>query len=128
MAAEVTLTEENNIGVVRKIKWEWVAHTDGAVAVDTPNAQTANAYNGKIEGLATVPGAGADAPDDNYTVRIYDEDSLDVLFGAAAGNRDTANTEQILASSLGIVVTDKLSLYVEGAGSGNKGTVYLYIR
>jgi hypothetical protein len=125
MAAAVTLTEER-IGVIKKITWEWTAHTDGKVATSTTNAQTTYAYNGEIVRLVTVP--HTNAPDDNYTVKIYDEDDVDVLMAAATGNRDTANTEQVAASSLGVVANDKLTLYIEGAGSGNQGTVHLYIR
>jgi hypothetical protein len=126
MAAEVTLTEER-IGSIKKITWAWTAHTDGKVAVDTTNAETTHAYTGTIERLVTVP-SGTAAPSDNYTVLIYDEDTTDVLMAAATGNRDTANTEQVAASSLGVVANDTLTLYIEGAGSGGKGTVHLYIR
>ena len=126
MAAAVTLTEEI-IGVIKKITWAWTAHTDGKVATTTTNAVTTKTYNGEIVRLVTVPD-GSSAPSDNYTVQIYDGDSVDVLVAAATANRDTANTEQVLASSLGVVANDKLTLYVEGAGSGGKGTVYLYIR
>jgi len=125
MAAAVTLTEER-IGVIKKITWEWTAHTDGKVATSTTNAQTTYAYNGEIVRLVTVP--HTNAPDDNYTIKIYDEDDVDILMAAATGNRDTANTEQVAASSLGVVANDKLTLYIEGAGSGNQGTVHLYIR
>lgn len=125
MAAEVTLTEER-IGTIKKITWAWTAHTDGVVATTTTNAETTYAYTGTIERLVTVP--HTNAPDDNYTVKIYDEDDVDVLMAAATGNRDTANTEQIAASSLGVVANDKLTLYISGAGSGNQGTVHLYIR
>lgn len=126
MAAVVTKTEER-IGSIKKITWAWTAHTDGKVATTTTNAQTTYAYNGILERLVTVPDA-TDAPNDNYTVLVYDEDSTDTLMAAATANRDTANTEQIAASSLGVVANDKLTLYIEGAGSGNKGTVHLYVR
>ena len=126
MAAVVTLTEET-LGVVKKIKWEWTSHTDGKVATATTNAVTTKAYNGELVRLVTIPGAGADAPDADYDVYIYDGDSVDALM-AGGLNRHTANTEQVAASNLGVVANDKLTLYVEGAGSGNKGTVYLYIR
>jgi hypothetical protein len=126
MAASVTKTEER-IGVIKKITWAWTSHTDGKVAVATAGAQTGNAYNGEIVRLVTVPAAGADAPDADYDVMIYDEDGVDVLLAAGA-NRHTANTEQVAASSLGVVANDKLTLYIEGAGSGNKGTVHLYVR
>ncbi|MFA5385573.1 MAG: hypothetical protein WC364_13135 [Eubacteriales bacterium] len=126
MAAVVTCTEET-IGVIKKIKWTWTSHTDGVVAAATANAETTKAYNGEIVRLVTIPGSGDDKPDDNYSVAVYDEDDADVLMGGGA-NRDEANTEQVLASSLGVVANDKLNLYVSGAGSGNKGTVILYIR
>lgn len=126
MAASVTLTEEK-LGVIKKIAWAWTAHTDGKVTTSTTNAVTTKTYNGEIVRLVTVPD-GVSAPSDNYTVQVFDGDSVDVLVGAATGNRDTANTEQVLASSLGVVANDTLNLYIEGAGSGGKGTVYLYVR
>jgi hypothetical protein len=126
MAAVVTKTEET-FGVIKKITWQWTAHTDGVVAAATANAKTAGTYNGEIVRLVTVPGTAGDAPDDNYSVAVYDEDSVDVLLGAGA-SRDTANTEQVAASSLGVVANDTLNLYVSGAGASNKGTVHLYIR
>jgi hypothetical protein len=125
MAASVTLTEET-VGVIKKITWAWTAHTDGEVAVTTANATTKKAYNGEVVRLVTVPD-GTTAPSDNYDIAIYDDDDVDVLLGAGA-DRDTATTEQVAASSLGVVANDKLTLYVEGAGSGGKGTVHLYIR
>ena len=125
MAATVTLTEET-FGPIKKITWAWTAHTDGKVAVATAGAETTGTYDGEIIRLVTVPD-GTDAPDDNYDVFVYDEDDTDVLMGAGA-DRDTANTEQVLASSLGCVAYDKLTLYVENAAASNKGTVILYIR
>ena len=126
MAAAVTCTEER-IGNVKKITWAWTAHTDGVVATATSGATTTYAYTGVLERLVTVPGTGDDAPDADYDVIVYDADSVDALMAGGA-NRHTSNTEQVAASSLGIVANDKLTLYVSGAGSANKGTVYLYIR
>lgn len=126
MAASVTKTERTHKGI-KKITWAWTAHTDGVVAADTDNCQTDNQYTGEMVRLVTVPGTGDDKPDDNYTVKVLDEDSVDVLMGGGA-SRDEANTEQVAASSLGVAAYSKLSLYVSGAGSGNKGTVHLYIR
>lgn len=126
MAASITKTEKT-FGVIKKITWEWTAHTDGVVAVATDGAETDGVYNGEIVRLVTVPGTGDDAPDPNYDVVVYDDDDVDVLAGAGA-DRHTSNTEQVLASSLGVVAYSKLTLYVSGAGSGNKGTVHLYVR
>jgi hypothetical protein len=125
MAAEVTKTEET-LGVIKKITWAWTAHTDGKVATTTVGAVTGKAYNGEIVRLVTIPDATT-APSDNYDVYVYDEDSADVLM-AAGKDRDAANAEQVLASNLGVVANDKLTLYVEGAGSGGKGIVHLYVR
>ena len=125
MAASVTLTEET-FGVIKKIKWQWTAHTDGKVAAATANAETTKTYNGEIVRLVTIPD-GAAAPSADYDVYVYDEDDTDALM-AGGLNRHTSNTEQVAASSLGVVANDKLNLYVEGAGSGGKGTVILYVR
>lgn len=116
----VTLTEETN-GHIKKIVFAWTSGDDSKAT-----KTTVNSYTGEIIRLITVPD-GTDAPDDNYDVVINDEDSVDVLVGAGA-NRDTANTEQVLGSSLGCVVNDRLSLSIADAGTSNKGTVYLYIK
>ena len=55
------------------------------------------------------------------------KDEQDVLMGAGA-NRDTADTEQVLASLLGYVANDKLTLNVSSAGNAKKGTTIVYIR
>jgi hypothetical protein len=126
MAASVTKTEVTH-KPIKKITWAWTSHTDGKVATATTNAETTNYYTGTIERLVTVPGTGADQPDDNYDVYVYDDDDVDVLM-AGGLNRDEAVTEQVAASSLGIVCASKLTLYIAAAGSGLKGTVHLYIR
>ena len=127
MAAVVTLTEET-FGVIKKIKWEWTAHTDGKVAITTANAVTTKAYAGEIIRLVTDPD-GVSAPSADYDVYVYDGDSVDALMGGGK-NRHTANTEQVAGGNfpMGFVANDTLTLYVENAGSGGKGTVYLYIR
>ncbi len=122
-AGTVTITEET-YGTIKKIKFAWTSGTGGDVG--TASGQTSNVYSGKILGLATNP--DATAPDDNYTVTILDEDSMDVLMGAAVGNRDTANTEYILSTSLGAVANDKLTINIASAGSAKIGIAYLYIR
>lgn len=126
MAATVTLTEVTH-KPIKKITWEWVSHTDGIVATATTGAATTNYYTGELIRLVTVPGAAALAPDADYDVYVYDDNSVDALMGGGL-NRHTSNTEQVAASSLGIVCSSKLTLYVSGAGASNAGTVYLYIR
>lgn len=121
MAGTVTVTEEL-AGPVKKVKFVWVSSSGGAA-----DGSTSNTYNGSIMRLVTVPAGGGSAPTDNYDVVVNDDDTTDVLMGAGA-NRDTANTEQVLASSLGVVANDKLTLAVTNAGDTKGGTVYVYLR
>ena len=117
----VTVTEEV-ISAVKKVKFAWTSDGDGKAT-----KTTSKTYTGEIIRLVTIPGAGGDAPTDNYNVVVNDEDTTDVLMGAGA-TRDTLNTEQVLASSLGCVANDALSLSITGAGAANTGTVIVYIR
>jgi hypothetical protein len=121
MAGTVTVTEEL-AGPVKKIKFVWVCDASG-----NADGATSNTYNGSCMRLVTVPAGGGSAPTDNYDVVINDDDTTDVLMGAGA-NRDTANTEQVLGTSLGVVANDKLTLAVTNAGNAKGGTVYLYLR
>ena len=121
MAGTVTVTEET-YGTVKKLAWAWTSDASG----DASGTTSTNAYNGAISRLVTVPD-GSDAPSPDYDIVVNDEDSTDVLMGAGT-DRHTSTTEQVLASSLGFVANDKLSLVVSAAGDTKKGTVYLYIR
>jgi len=116
----VTLSEET-FSYIKKVSFAWLSDGDGKATKTTEES-----YTGEIIRFVTVPD-GVDAPDDNYGIVILDEDGTDVLMGAGA-NRDTANTEQVLATSLGCVANDQLFLSVTNAGAANKGTVHLYIR
>ena len=124
MAEACTITEET-FGTVKKVTWAWTSASDGSVGAAAVSTTTTNAYSGKVERLVTDP--GATAPTDNWDLVINDEDGTDILVGAGA-NRDTANTEQVLASSVGIVANDKLTMLVTNAGDSKTGTVYVYIR
>lgn len=120
MAGTVVKTEET-FGTVKKVKFEWTSDAAGAA-----DAVTSNAYSGVIERLVTIPD-GAAAPTTLYDVVVNDEDSTNVLMGAGA-DRSATVTEQVLASSLGIVANDVLTLAVTNAGATKKGIVILYIR
>jgi hypothetical protein len=124
-AGTVTITETLH-GSVKKIKFAWVS---GAGGGDAGNATgtTTYAYDGKCELLTTIPAAAGDAPSDNYDIAITDSDSVNVLGGGGA-DRDTANTEQVLGSSLGVVAGSKLTFTVTNAGDTKQGTAYLYLR
>lgn len=120
MAGTVTVTEEA-YGSLRKVTFAWTSNASGAA-----DGETTRAYNGVLERLVTVP-SSTSAPSDNYDVAIEDEDGVDVLMGAGA-DRSTSNTEQVLASSLGCVANDTLTLHVTNAGDTKSGTVHLYLR
>jgi hypothetical protein len=121
-AGTVTVTEETH-GSLKKITFVWTSDASGVVS----GTLTTGAYNGAIERLVTVPAAAAAAPADNYDVTLLDEDGVDVLMGAGA-DRDTANTEQVQRSSLGVVANDRLELRIANAGDANSGTVHVYLR
>lgn len=121
-AGTATLTEVTHTSA-RKIVWAWTSG-DGAEG-GTVTKATANAYDGKIVGLTTDP--GATAPTDNYDITITDADGHDVLLGAGA-DRDTANTEHVAEASLGAVAGSVLTLNVTNAGDAKIGTVILWIR
>jgi hypothetical protein len=121
MAASVAASEER-FGTVKKVKFVWVSAADGSAS-----GATTYPYSGEILRLVTVPAGAPSVPTDNYDVTVTDEDGTDVLMGAGA-NRDEANTEQVLASSLGCVANDKLTINVTNAGDTKGGTLYLYIR
>lgn len=119
MAGTVVITEET-FGTVKKVKFEWTSDAAGAA-----NATTANVFSGEILRLVTIPDAVA-APTTLYDI-VVNDDTADVLMGAGA-NRSATATEQVLASSLGIVANDVLTLAVTNAGAAKKGIVILYIR
>jgi hypothetical protein len=121
MAMSCTITEEQ-MSHIKKVKFAWVSGSDGKAS-----GTTTGIYSGEIIRLVTIPGATTLAPTDNYDVVVTDGDGADVLMGAGA-DRDTAATEQVLASSLGCVANDTLSLAITNAGSGKGGTVILYIK
>lgn len=121
MAASVTVTETTHT-VVKKIKFAWTSASDG-----TASGSTTRAYDGKIELLTTVPAAAGSAPTDNYDITVTDSDSVDVLAGGGQ-NRDTANTEQVIASSLGAVAGSVLTLNITNAGDSKSGVCYVYVR
>lgn len=120
-AMSVTIAETRHT-VVKKLKFTWVSASDG-----TASGATTFSYDGKIENLTTVPAAAGSAPTDNYDLTLTDADGVDVLAGGGA-NRDTANTEQVVASSLGVVAGSVLTLNVSNAGDTKGGVVYVYIR
>jgi len=116
---------EETYSTIKKIKFEWTS-VDGGADAGKATKTTTKFFTGEIIRLVTIPDA-VDAPTDNYGVTITDEDGTDVLMGGGL-LRDTLNTEQVLASSLGCVANDKLTLNISAAGNAKKGTAIIYIR
>ena len=126
----ITETSPNyaDLKKLRKVKWAWTSATGGAIADQTATGQvnkTTYKYTGEIMRLITNP--GSTAPTDNYDVTILDDDGYDVLMGGGA-DRDTSNTEQVLASSLGVCIDSQLRLNIANAGDAKVGEVIIYIK
>ena len=119
-AGTVTTTERVHASY-KVVKFAWISSAGGAA-----DATTTEFYCGKLDLLTTDPD-GTDIPTDNYDIVITDADGVDVLAGAGA-NRDTANTEQVVSSSLGATCYSKLTLAVTNAGAAKAGTIYLHLR
>lgn len=112
---------EENFNTMKKITFAWVQESSAATGT------TSNAYSGEVRRLVTIPGAGGLAPSANYDIDMLDQDSTDILIGAGA-NRHSANTEQDLAASLGVIANDTITINVASAGNSNAGTAIVYIR
>ncbi|MDD4867431.1 MAG: hypothetical protein PHQ28_10055 [Mycobacterium sp.] len=123
MAGEAITITETNVGSVKKIKLAWTSGSGG----ESPATATTFSYSGQVMQLTTVPSGGGTAPTDNYDLTLADADGVDVLAGGGA-DRDTANTEHVRASSLGMVAGSVLTLTVANAGNSKQGTAYVYIR
>lgn len=122
-AQVVSITESSNPKTaIKRVIWDW-ACTDGGIVT---GSVTTEKYTGQVVRLVTNPDASTSNPTDNYDVQVLDSDGGDVLMGAGA-DRDTANTEQVLASSLGYVYDSTLTLEITNAGDAKSGLVILYI-
>jgi hypothetical protein len=111
--------------MIKKIKAVWTAGTGDYEGI--ASATTEHLYDGRIIGACTVPGADGDAPDPNYDITVKDVDNVDIALGALM-DRHTSNTQYVAEASMAGVAKSKLTIAVAGAGSANKGTLYLYIR
>lgn len=126
----ITETSANygDLQSVRKITWAWTTDSANGAIVDSTTAgevnKTTHKYTGQIARLITNP---TDSPTDNYDVTILDDDGYDVLMSGGL-DRDTANTEQVNASSLGVCLNSQLRLNIATAGNSKSGVVILYIK
>ena len=121
----VVHTEQTHSSV-KKIVFDWLSENGGANAGKAQHTTDA-AFDGALLMVATDPDGGATQPTDNYTVRLYDADGVDLLAGQGVGNRDDTNTEYLTSGMAG-PATSQLTLYIEGAGNAKGGLVYVYLR
>lgn len=135
MAEGMTLVEDRELGGnVRMISVEWTSAPGGTVSQPIkallPNKKP---IVGILNRLVTNPD-GTDAPTDDYDLTLLDGDSVDVLNGGGA-NRDTANTEEIYPSTVGVgtnsdfqpAIAGDLTVTIAAAGNTKKGRVILYL-
>lgn len=108
---------------VKKLTFAWTSSAGGAATVTSTGS-----HYGRVIEFVTIPGAGGEAPTDNYDITITDSDSVDVAAGALA-NRDTANTEVVVPdTNAQRAVHGVLTVNVTNAGNANTGTVVVYYR
>lgn len=123
-AGTATLTEISHTST-KKVVWEWTSGTVGEGG--TVAKTTTKVFDGKIVGLATIPGSAGTQPTNLYDITITDAQGHDVLLGAGA-NRSNAATEYVAETSVAGVAGSKLTLNVANAGDAKTGTVVLFIR
>lgn len=115
---------------VRKILFNWTTDVSGQCTGQSKLA------SGIVSKISFVPASGATKPNDDYKVKILDEDGIDIIQGYGfAGMSDTypdAIVPQmnglVSGSSSLFVVDGKLNLEVSGAGNSKQGTVTVYLR
>lgn len=118
IARPYSSVEEGAWGIV-KINFTW----ETAAAETSYSDTTVFPYTGKIIKTYIVPD-GTNVPDNNYDVRLLNEDSIDVLDGYGIDNDNATVT---VLSNVGTVVNDTLSISVTNAGTSTSGVVYVYL-
>jgi len=134
-AAATCVISKDVFGPFRVIVFNWVAHTDGAVAsgtCDETTDQELGNVSGVIVGAKFEPHA-TNPPTDDYDVVINTVGGADILHGVGADvTDDDSLTEQWktpFTTDGGSVVLyqENLDLVITGAGSGNAGKVKLIL-
>lgn len=111
------------------LTFAWTSDSSESATSATGTTIT-NQIAGKYVVAVVTDPDGTSAPTDNYDVVITDANSVDIMGGTLA-NRDTANSEQatpyIGASYGSRPLGGAITLTVTSAGSGNSGSVILYL-
>ena len=134
----VTVTRIPNVenaadkNIVRRVIIDWISDDMGDVAYDLD-------LNGEIVRVVTVPGAGANQPDDNYDVTLVDAYGIDVLRSMGT-NRDETNTEEFVPYTTDEVIamvqeaifheylSGRYTFTVAAAGDTLSGQAVLYLK
>lgn len=114
-----TYTKASRTHPVQLVTLEWTSNAGGTASA------TSRALYGVFNRAVFVPGTGDDAPTDDYDVTVLDEHGFDILEGNAA-NRDTANTEEVVPTSLNRAIAGEVTAHISNAGDTKSGTIYLY--
>ena len=123
MAAQVVTLQETRHTSVKRIMWDWLSATGGAVT-----SATTYAYDGLLERVVFDPDAGGTLPSDAYDVTITDADGNDVLAGLGANLAQGSTVVKTHADGLTAVAGSKLTLNVSAAGDEKGGIVIVYLR
>lgn len=118
----VTLTEDPVRYAIRKVKWDWLSATGGAVS-----SATTLQYTGIIVKAIFKSDPSTTDPTDLYDVTILDSDGFDVLIGGGANITKATTVQKTNSDASMFVVNSTLTLTIAAAGDVKGGEVYLYI-
>ena len=123
MAAQIVTLSETTHTSVKRIQWDWLSATGGAVT-----SATTKTYDGLLERVVFDPDPAPTQPTNLYDVTITDPDGNDVLAGLGADLSNAATVVKTHADGLTAVSGQILTLNVSGAGNEFGGIVIVYLR
>lgn len=115
--------------LVQKVNIAWTSNASGDATVDTKK------LSGKVSRVTFIP-SGVSVPTAGYTVRLNDNDGVDILLGyGLAGLSATAtvtvvpmiNDAVLGQPSYPVVIDGLLSFTVANSGNATSGIVSLYL-
>lgn len=121
-ASSATVADLPTGNKLRRLTFAWTSDSDGSCT-----KQTTSSYSGQVVAAAFIPGTGASTPTGMYEARIYDESNVDTLQGTG-GYRSVTRPEVVRFATPTLVVANKLTLVVYGAGEARSGTVVVYLQ
>ena len=116
--------------LIQKVTISWTTNASGDATIDTKR------LSGRVVRASFIP-SGVDVPTASYTVRINDNDGIDILSGYGLAGLSATNSttvtpmavDSILGqpSSYPFVIDGVLSVTVGSAGANTSGRISLYI-